>query len=396
MAIRLTQPAVGTLIGGTLFLSHVPRPATIRDDGTFASVTTDGLFRTEGEIRKQNAVRETVLGAAADIVSAWGIRAGVIFLRSEYSKDLAPVGSRGFRGRRLHGVGGTIQVRGGPAVIRADMAWSGAGEALSVDLQVSSARSWSVSCAYSVLSPGFLAPFVDAAVARGRTANVEALGLVCRLEQGRHAAVRIWAHGMRRLWKTTSVAFPGTDGEAGCDMDILCGRHVRMRYKVVRRWDGTVTDREGGEGVSTPLLGRETTTGVKAEVILNPVPGFHARTCWEGSLVSVGGGGETRNGFLLSQEAGCTITGGLTVRGRVSVFDTDGTDTRQYIAETDGTGFWWNPPRSGRGVAWWFTLRWQPVSWGTLVGAWGEEEREVRGYWSRAARFGSVELILRR
>jgi hypothetical protein len=395
VALRISQPVGVVAVRGTFFLSSLPRAATVREPGTFTSLTTDGLFRTEGEIRKRNTLRETLAGGGVDIATSWGFRCGLTVVHTGFNAVRMPADSRGFLGTRLTGVGGTVEFRGGPVILRGDIAWSGGGQALAMEMLVVEDRSWSFSFNYSRLSPDFFAPYAGPDITRGRLTNVEACGLVCRLERGQQFAASLWAHGMGRLWRTADEAFPGIDGELGCELSVRGTRWLRVRCRAVRRWDIMTAQIEGSGSLSSVAAGRRETSVLKGEVILTPTTGVHMRTGWEGSIASGGGGRESRTGFLVSQEAGCTLPGGVTVRGRVSVFDTDGTAARLYLAETDGTGFWWNSPHSGHGIAWWFTLRWQPVSWCRLTGAWGLEEQEIRGHWTAAARFWTLELALR-
>jgi hypothetical protein len=92
-------------LGLTLFFSRKATDATIDTGNTVTSFYTSGLFRSQTELKKKDAVNETVAGGIANIRLGSTERIGVSVVRARYDKDIEMRPADGIRGKDIFALG---------------------------------------------------------------------------------------------------------------------------------------------------------------------------------------------------------------------------------------------------------------------------------------------------
>lgn len=343
------------------------RSAAVDDEGVVTSFDASGLFRTEGERRRNHAVREKTFGGRASWGNPEAWDAGVSFSRTDLNAVYLPEPSRSIGGSAFTATGIDLWIRTGDVLWFGEAAhatgggFAGTGGAIaSIGLRTEAAVSYRSYGADFITLHG-------AGTGQGQdTRNEQGVTFGLSSRVSRVLALNASFDQYRHPWHTPLRVFPS----AGSETFIEALVHPRPRLEFSARY--TVRATESGERV-TDSLSRERVVqverrqhNVRLTAVMEPVRRVRLRTRVEIVDVALDLPGRHERGLLLYEDLTCAVTPWLTAEARLVFFDTESYDTRIYEYENDLRGAFANPALYGRGRRWYVLLRSAPA-WDILT-----------------------------
>ena len=358
----------GALFGGALsagwgaftldlFGSQAGRDAT-RQDGSVTGLSASGLHRTDGELGKKNALRETLAGLRTALCLHGDKTLGLTWYRTSYRpvvRPADPVRQRyALRGSRREALGadldlvlGALEVFGEAAVAPSCGALAG------ICLRGRAIRAGIVWRRYPA---DFLSVRGSASAAKDDH-NEDGLRVAMRWDPAGRTRLELQADGFRRPWRSYDLQMPST-GE-------------RWTLRAVRRLSGGLSLqlrlRWKREDATCPAGGQAGTLGTlrrcdrRIQIDWQAAKAIALRSRLETSRVSLPGGGAVQRGVLLMVQVKVNPDARFSLKGVAALFRVPAYEGRLYLCEVGPRGMARNVALFGRGMRTFALLEVEPL-----------------------------------
>ena len=339
-------------IDATVFVSRRRINATVNEQGAIASFDASGLFRTQTEIQKKSIASEEISGMNVDFRVTEGLRSGIRGYTAKFDRLVDGAGASGFRGRNA-------------AVGSVDFSYGSQHVASFGEVAVDHLKS--VACIGGVVLKPVQSLDV-ALVLRSYPIGFVSLhgygfgesGGHPENEKGVYASVRVVPFS----WLAVSTYFDqfATLGASQISLLPVHGSEFFALLQIEPDRKTTVLCQMGQKDKAVreyfvdpflrqnPVVGKRMQNSYRVTFEWRPSPVVRWKTRIERVDVRYTVAGGPGKGILLYQDLRIRPAKGLTVDGRVVVFDTDSYDSRVYEFESELRGTFANPALYGKGV----------------------------------------------
>lgn len=337
-----------------------------------------GLFRTESERKRRNAVTERLAGGRILWRSHAQWQFGATVYHSTFDKPIAADDIFEFSGKKMSAISADAEVNIGDAgslfpaltffgeLARAE-GWAGiAGSILTIQ------RKANIAMAYRSYSPAFNALHASGFGERSETSNERGFYIAAEFKPAPRLRLSGYVDHFRFPWRSPSVPMPASGRDLLLQMEMSPTRtveiHVRWTEKLLETSE-TLRDSFGREqNVMTDRQQRK----LRLTALLQPERELRLKSRFEFVNVGYSVSGRRETGFLISQDIRYRYGRELTLEARLAFFHTDSYNSRLYAYEGDLRGVFTNAVLYGRGVRWYFMIRWSPADWFTVSGKYAE------------------------
>jgi hypothetical protein len=350
----------GRSLSATFVFSKRSLSASTGGGGTITSFYQEGLFRTENELTKRDAVEEQLVGGRIVFSSRKGWEMGVSMYRSRYSHDVSLDPEFGLTSAAVSVAGIDGKFGAGPWNTYAEVARSGPSALAGiVGTVLSLPEKGTLSMAYRDYSPQFVNPHAHGFGDREGTRNEQGLFLGLSLQPSDWISVNAYLDLFRYPWPTATVPFPVTGRDLFLEGGVgwFPGVDLQLRYSAtaVEQKKGTVDAR----GRTTSCIATWNRHKLRLKVRHTATTHLQLDASLEGTITghdldrSFERGGVAYQGVRYATQA---FVGEI----RMVVFDTDSYFSRLYEYENDLVGVFQNYALYGRGRRWYALIRWCP------------------------------------
>ncbi|TET43671.1 helix-hairpin-helix domain-containing protein [candidate division TA06 bacterium] len=359
------------------FVSDAKLDASINEEGLVRSIYNDGLHRTENEVGKIDRLRETIFGGRARFSTSW-FRLGMSGYSGRYEPAIAERTTNyyTFSGQSFGVVGADFEVGLGFTEFFGEFAKSvSLGEGYVVGLSYKEKR----------VNAGLLLRHYDEDFYSPHSAGFsdsdddnEEGGY---LEVGYKLGKRTKISGYMDLFRKLGPSYGSVYSSSGRDFRLQIEHkvHKRLKFKGRVYMKGRDKSAYGEEAFFKDRRGFRLQGEFKASKKATLIARFETVRAHleEESTVDAGS--------LLYWEVVLKPVATVSLKGRVSVFDTDSWDARLYQYESDLPGVMRNVVVNGTGAMGYGLAGFRPVNWLKVTGkvSWkrkdGEEEWNVAG-----------------
>jgi len=359
------------------FVADTKLDASINEDGLATSIYEGGLHRTPNEVEKIDRLRETLLGARA-VFSTSHLRLGVTGCSGRYDPALAERSTTyfTFSGESYDLVGADFEFGIGSAELFGEFAKSmSLGQGYVAGLSYRE-KGINAGILFRHYDEDFYSPH-SAGFSDSDDDNEEGGYLEVSYKPGKRTRVS----GYMDLFKKLGPSYGNIYSSRGRDFrfEIEQGVHKRLKFKGRMYMKGRDESSEEGDVYFRDRRG----VRVQADFKASRRATLTARL--ETVRVLLEEQSATDTGTLLYWEAVFKPIDGVSLRGRISVFDTDSWDARLYQYESDLPGVMRNVAMSGRGAMGYGLLSLRPIDWLKLSTKLSWKRKDGDGEWSIGA-----------
>ena len=335
--------------------------ATIDSLGHISAIDKSGLFRTESEQRKRNSSRETLIGCHAMSSLLNGLKIGGTYYRTQFTNPLTLVGKNGessselwMQGMDLSFTNRNVDVFSEFALDRAHAFAAIAGITYEPDAALV------LTIVARNYPPAFQSIHGNAfGEMSGQVQNENGVYVGIRAQPIPGLCVSTYYDQFEHPQPTYLLPAPSH----GNDFLALAEYQLTEQYEMTFRF--TRKDLPSGN-YENDLYGRlikgiisrvQQNYRLTGEFISSPSLRLSSRVEWVN--LNYGGIQNAEHGVLMSQAMKWNIFNSLTLQARLAVFETDSYDSSIYEFEDEVPGAYSNPALYGRGMRWYFILRYQ-------------------------------------
>lgn len=335
-----------------------------------------GLFQTQNDLARRNAVMEQVAGGRAELVgNGWQI--GSTGYHASFDKRITSNRIYEFSGSTQDVLGLDAAVTAGRVSAFGEIAGSGnkglagiAGTILNIGPRSNLALVYrDYGAAFSNLHASGFGEHSNVKNERGLYAGADIRVLTWLRVSG-------YVDQFRFPWRTYFDPLPTTGHEILLQADAT----VSSKLEVSTRFSHKST--EGAEADLDPY-GRDIRTIMgrgqekyRLNATYEASPRWSVKGRVEFTEVGYGESGGKEKGFLLYQDLRYRVSGRFTVEGRLIFFQTDSYDSRVYEYESDIRGVFSNPGLYGKGKRWYVVLHYTVANKLTLSSKYSEMQKE--------------------
>jgi len=344
----------------TAFFSSRSLSGTVDESGDVSGIDDDGLFRTQRELEKRNAVREWIVGGAARFTSEAGWELGTTFLHTSFSKQIVSPEAFGFSGtvNRIAGVDASVVFGTMTLFGEAARTHNGAGAGI-VGAVCSAGRNCGLAMVYRDYSRWFQNDHAHGFGERDDTNNERGMYFALQVPLATWLRLSGYIDQYKFPWRTFSNVLPTKGREVRVEArgDFFQGFGLSMVYRNDHK---EVTEgMEDGFARHT----RQVDDRVQESFRLSASQKVHRRVRITGRIeatrVHYPLSGRDERGVLCYQTMQYSAAG-IAAEARLIFFETESYDSRLYEYEADLRGVFANPPLSGKGQRWYFVLSLSP------------------------------------
>jgi len=343
----------------SFFHSNKPVTASINSDGNITSVFSDGYHRTPGELSRRNNSREQLTGFRAAWAAVGKLKLGGTMFRSRLSHGLLLNEASGYQGNDVT-VGGV------------DFAYVDRNISISSEFaRTQTSKPAGVVCIVLVPDNRFELAIVVRDYPR-TFANIHAFGFresgsLTQNEYGTYLGAKLnftksvnlsaYYDQFRFPWRTSSLQLPAAGNDFLLLSEINLSRFVDLqalyknRNKPASFAELDLFDR------SHNLIVERNQKNYRITLRFSSSSKAEWKSRIERVDVQYSLPGGINQGYLWLQDMRLRPWRGLTVDGRVIIFDTDSFDSRVYEFENDLRGTFSNPALFGKGIRWYILVR---------------------------------------
>jgi hypothetical protein len=318
----------------TGFLSHRSLPATVDDSGTLTSFFTSGLFRTENEIGKLNAVTEKSAGLIASAAPIENAALTFTATAAQYDKALAASSPYAFAGGTMKAAGLSFNIVQSPLALFGEVAGHDARSLSGVIGTIyRAAPKFSFAVHLRSYSDNYNNPFARAFGERGY-ANGER-GIYFGFDWNISRAFGLFAY-VDNFSITDPELFTRRGVEYLLRADGITGKNFTYTAQLKFKTRSVMT---APEGSSHEILDDHRQTTLRFMLRYTSPGGFTLTQRCNVTRVSYGIASQREKGMLAASDVAKQFASyGLGVKAGVVVFDTDSYDSGLSVYEPDVRG----------------------------------------------------------
>ena len=349
--------------------SNKPIHATIDSSGSMTAIYKTGLFRTEDEQRKQNASRENLIGCRAVTYPTDGLKIGGTLYRTRFANPLLLTGGNGERTSELliRGIDVSYTVRTIDLFSECSMDRANALAAIAgVTYEPGAALAFTIVARN--YPPAFQSIHGNAfGENSGQVQNENGVyvGIRTQLTSGLCGSMYYDQFGHPQPTFRLPAPSHGNDFLALAEYSLTEQFVLAFRFKRKDSPDAFSENDLYGRAEKQIVSRIQKNYRMTSEFTSSPVLRLSSRVEWvhvnyEGiqsaELQAAG------QGVLISQAVKWNVFHKLSIQARVAFFETDSFDSSLYEFEDEVPGAYSNPALYGRGMHWYFILRYEVSS----------------------------------
>lgn len=344
----------------TAFFSSRSLSGSVDESGDVSGIEGDGLFRTERELEKRNAVRERIVGGGVRFTSEAGWELGTTFVHASFDKQIVSPKALGFSGtmNRIAGVDGSVVFGTMSLFGEAAHTDNGAGAGI-VGAVCSAGPHCGLAMVYRNYSRWFQNEQAHGFGERDDTNNEKGLFFGLQVPLAPWLCLSGYIDQYKFPWPTFSNVLPTKGREVRLEAkgDFPRGFGVSMVY---RNDNKEVTESmEDGFARSTKQVDDRVQESFRLTASQKVLRRVRITGRIEVTRVHYPLSGRDERGVLLYQTIQYSAAG-VAAEARLIFFDTGSYDSRLYEYEADLRGVFANPALSGKGQRWYFVLSLSP------------------------------------
>jgi Helix-hairpin-helix motif len=346
-----------------ILFSNKSLNATIDSLGDISALDKSGLFRTESEQRKQNSSREIMIGGRAATNLLDEIKIGGTFCRTRFDHPFKLSGNPGSTVSELWMEGVDVSFTDRTLDLFSECA-----------LDYSNSVAAIAGMTYEVIPilvvtillrdypPAFQSIHGNAFGESGQVQNERGVYVGIRSQPISSLCLSLYFDQFKHDQPTSLLPAPSN----GNDFLALAEYRMKEQYEIAFRYERKDSP-SATNGVDLyerkiqPIVHRiQQNYRFTNEFISSPSIRLSSRIEWV--TVQCGDMMCPEKGLLFSQAMKWTISNSLMLQARLAVFETDSYASSIYEFEEEVPGAYSNPALFGRGMRWYFILRYQPFS----------------------------------
>lgn len=360
---------VGALVGVDkvqvqIMYSNKAINATIDSLGYISSIDDSGLFRTESEQRKQNSSREILVGCRAVGYLLDGLKIGGTYYRTRFANPLVLSGENGESASELWMKGMDVSFTSKNIDVFSECAIDRTNElAVIAGITYEPVASLALTIAGRDYPPAFQSIHGNAfGELSGKVQNESGVYVGIRAQPFTGLCLSTYYDQFEHHQPVYLVPTPshGNDFLALAEYKLTEQFEIAFRFK---RKDSPFSIYENdlyGRMIQQIVPRVQQNYRMTGEFMSSPSLRLSSRVEWV--TVNYGGAQSAEQGVLMSQAIKWNLFDLLAVQARFAVFETDSYDSAIYEFEDELPGAYSNPALYGRGMRWYFILRYQLFS----------------------------------
>lgn len=342
------------------FLSFRSLSASTDGSGAVLGFAEEGLFRTQHEIAKRNAVHERVVGGRAQLSLDQSWKFGATFLHTSYDRDLLSSMTGGISGAVNQVEGFDATLTSGNLSIFGEIAFprNGAGAGI-VGAMYGTGSQCGLAVIYRNYSAGFQNSHAHGFGERGNTSNERGMFFTVRVPVSQFLHLSAYVDHYKFPWRTALNAVPAR----GCEIRAEAKVESPHGFDIAVTYRNETKESTESARVDPGLETQKVVDRLQESLRLTVVQKMYRAVTITGRVeitrlhYSLIGGGE--RGSLFYQAMRYSV-GGFAAEARLIFFDTESYDSRLYEYETDLQGVFANPALSGIGHRWYLVISFAP------------------------------------
>ena len=338
--------------------------ATIDSLGYISAIDKSGLFRTESEQRKRNSSRETLIGCRAITFLFNGLKIGGTYYRTQLANPLVLNGKNGenaselwMRGMDVSFTTRTVDVFSEFALDYTNALAAIAGITYEPDAALA------LTIVVRNYPPAFQSIHGNAfGELSGQVQNENGVYVGIRSQPISWLSLSTYYDQFEHPQPTYLLPAPshGNDFLALAECKLTEQYEISFRFKRKDLPSVIYENDLYGRLINGTISRIQQNYRLTGEFISSPSLHLSSRVEWVN--VNYGGIQNAEKGVLMSQAIKWNKFSPLTIQTRLAVFETDSYDSSIYEFEDEVPGAYSNPALYGRGMRWYFILRYQIFS----------------------------------
>ncbi|MGD1046330.1 MAG: helix-hairpin-helix domain-containing protein [Bacteroidota bacterium] len=338
--------------------------ATIDSLGSISALDRNGLFRTESEQRKRNSSREILMGCHAVTYLLNGLKIGGTYYRTRFANPLVLTGKNGERASELWMQGmdasftnRNVDVFSEFALDRAHALAAIAGITYEPDAALA------LTIVARNYPPAFQSIHGNAfGEMSGQVQNENGVYVGIRAQPIQGLCLSTYYDQFEHPQPTYLLPAPSHGNDFLALAECRLTEQYEMTFRFKRKDSPSAVDENDlyGRLMKGTISRIQHNYRLTGEFISSPSLRLSSRV--ECVNIDYGGRQNAEHGVLMSEAMKWNIFSPLTIQVRLAVFETDSYDSSIYEFEDEVPGAYSNPALYGRGMRWYFILRYQLFS----------------------------------
>ncbi len=352
--------------------------ATVDSLGDISAIYASGLFRTESEQRKQNSSRETLIGCRAVTYLVDGFKIGGTCYHTRFVNPLMLIGKNGESASELWMKGMDLSFTSKNVDVFSECALDRTNTfAVIAGLTYEPAAVLALTIAARNYPSGFQSIHGNAfGESSGQVQNENGVYVGIRVRPIQGLCLSTYYDQFEHPQPTYVLATPshGNDFLALGEYTLTEQCEIAFRFKRKDSPSAIYENDLYARIVQRTIPRVQQNYRLTSEFISSPSLRLSSRAEWV--TVRYHGIQKTEKGLLMSQAIKWKIFYPLTVQVRFAVFESDSYDSEIYEFEDEVPGAYSNPALYGRGMRWYFILRYQLFSKMYIAGKYAQTVKE--------------------
>jgi hypothetical protein len=339
--------------------------AATATESSVSSFYEEGLFRTESERARKNALVEKLVGGRVEVRSGNDWNFGGSFYRSTFDKPIVAQRVFEFSGRTAMAGGIDGEMRFGGVVGSAshvtlfgELARS-EGVAGVAGAVLSFGRRTNVAALLRSYSPRFVSLHANGFGERSDTKNERGFYIGAEAEISRGFRLTGYLDHYAFPWRTFSTPLPasGRDILVQCDASLTRTLDLVLRYSH-KKQESSESSTDSLQRSIRPMVDRHQQK-LRLTATLQAGKNLRLKGRAEATTVTYPLLERSEKGFLFYQDIQHKLSRSFTLEARLIFFHTDSYDSRVYEYENDLRGVFANLALYGKGWRWYLLMRWR-------------------------------------
>jgi DNA uptake protein ComE-like DNA-binding protein len=338
--------------------------ATIDPLGYISAIDKSGLFRTESEQRKQNSSRETLFGCRAITFLLNGLKIGGTYYRTQFANPLVLDGKNGESASELWMRGIDVSFTTGTVDVFSEFAFDYANAVAAIaGITYEPDAALALAIVARNYPPAFQSIHGNAfGELSGQVQNENGVYVGIRAQPISWLSLSTYYDQFGHPQPTYLLPAPshGNDFLALAECKLTEQYEITFRFKRKDLPSGIYENDLYGRLIKGTISRIQQNYRLTGEFISSQSLRLSSRVEWVN--INYSGIQNAEKGVLMSQAIKWNKFSPLTIQARLEVFETDSYDSSIYEFEDEVPGAYSNPALYGRGMRWYFILRYQIFS----------------------------------
>ena len=338
--------------------------ATIDSLGHISAIDKSGLFRTESEQRKQNSSRETLIGCRAITFLLNGLKIGGTYYRTQFANPLVLDGKNGESASELWMRGIDVSFTTRTVDMFSEFAFDYANALAAIaGITYEPDAALALTIVARNYPPAFQSIHGNAfGELSGQVQNENGVYVGIRAQPISWLSLSTYYDQFGHPQPTYLLPAPshGNDFLALAECKLTEQYEITFRFKRKDLPSGIYENDLYGRLIKGTISRIQQNYRLTGEFISSQSLRLSSRVEWVN--INYGGIQNAEKGVLMSQAIKWNKFSPLTIQARLALFETDSYDSSIYEFEDEVPGAYSNPALYGRGMRWYFILRYQIFS----------------------------------